>query len=64
VGRIGGIVGPSIAGALLAAGWTNREVFYTAAIPALASAVTMLSLRWVMKPQKSGSVSKSEVLAH
>jgi len=64
VGRIGGIIGPSIAGTLLAAGWTNREVFYTAAIPALTSAVTMLSLRWVIKNQKSGSVTKSEVLAH
>lgn len=64
VGRIGGIVGPYIAGAFLQAGWTSREIFYTAAIPALISAITMLSLRWVMKPEQSGAVSKSEVLAH
>jgi MFS transporter, AAHS family, 4-hydroxybenzoate transporter len=63
VGRIGGIIGPYIAGALLQSGWTPREVFYTAAIPALISAITMLSLRWVMKPEKS-TVSKTEVLAH
>src|SRR5262245_2572751 len=64
VGRVGGIVGPYIAGALLAAGWTPREVFYTAAVPALISAITMLALRRILKPQKSGAVSKSEVLAH
>ena len=64
VGRIGGIVGPYVAGALVGAGWTPRQIFYTAAIPALISAITMLSLRWVMKPQKATGVTKSEVLAH
>jgi hypothetical protein len=53
-----------VAGALIAAGWMPREIFYAAAIPALISAITMLSLRRIMKPQKSGTVSKSEVLAH
>ena len=64
VGRVGGIVGPYIGGALLEAGWTAGQVFYTAAIPALISAITMLALRRILKPQKSGAVSKSEVLAH
>jgi AAHS family 4-hydroxybenzoate transporter-like MFS transporter len=64
VGRVGGIIGPYVAGALVGAGWTAREIFFTAAVPALISAITMLSLRWVMKPQKSAAVSKSEVLAH
>jgi len=64
VGRIGGIVGPSIAGALVGAQWMPKEIFYAAAIPALISAVTMLSLRWVIKPQTGGTVEKSEVLAH
>jgi AAHS family 4-hydroxybenzoate transporter-like MFS transporter len=64
VGRVGGIVGPYVAGALLGAGWTPREMFYAAAIPALISAITMLSLRWVMKSQKPQAVSKTEVLAH
>jgi len=63
VGRVGAIVGPYVAGALVGAGWTAREVFYTAAVPALISAVTMISLRWVMKPKKV-SVSESEILAH
>lgn len=63
VGRIGGIVGPYVAGALVGAGWAPKEIFYAAAVPAFISAVTMFSLRWVMKPQKS-DVAKPEVLAH
>jgi AAHS family 4-hydroxybenzoate transporter-like MFS transporter len=49
IGRIGGIVGPFIGGQLMALHWTNREVFYAAAVPALVSAVAMFSLRFVMK---------------
>src|SRR5438094_5038782 len=63
IGRIGGIVGPYIAGQLVQAHWMPREIFYTAAIPALLSAIAMLSLRWVMKSEKIGTVSKSEGLA-
>jgi AAHS family 4-hydroxybenzoate transporter-like MFS transporter len=64
VGRIGGIAGPSIAGALLSMGWMPRDLFYAAAVPALVSAITMFSLRWVMKPQEARAASKSQVLAH
>jgi MFS transporter, AAHS family, 4-hydroxybenzoate transporter len=64
VGRIGGIVGPYVAGALLGAGWTAGQIFYTAAVAALISAITMLALRWVMKTEKVPSAPKSEVLAH
>ena len=49
VGRIGGIAGPSIAGALLMIGWVPRELFYAAAVPALISALTVFSLRWSME---------------
>ena len=35
------------------AGWTAREIFITAAVPALISAITMISFRWVMKPQQA-----------
>ncbi len=63
VGRLGGIVGPTLAGILIGSGWTPREIFYAAAIPALISAVTMFSLRWVMKPPAKDAV-KTEVMAH
>jgi len=64
VGRIGGIAGPSIAGMLLGMGWMPRELFYAAAIPALISALTMFSMRWVIKPQEDRVATKSQVLAH
>jgi len=64
VGRIGGIAGPSIAGMLLSMGWMPRDLFYAAAVPALISALTMFSLRWVMKPQEDRVAGKSQVLAH
>jgi AAHS family 4-hydroxybenzoate transporter-like MFS transporter len=64
VGRIGGIAGPSIAGMLLGMGWMPRDLFYAAAIPALISAFTMFSMRWVIKPQEDSAASKSQVLAH
>jgi len=64
VGRIGGIIGPSIAGAMVSAQWMPREIFYAAALPALISAIAMLSFRGMIKPQKTGPVTKSEVLAH
>ena len=38
IGRIGAIVGPFFGGQLMALHWTNRELFYAAAIPAFVSA--------------------------
>jgi AAHS family 4-hydroxybenzoate transporter-like MFS transporter len=64
VGRIGGIAGPYIAGALLGIGWMPRDLFYAAAIPAFVSAITMFSLRWVIKPREGVAVPNPEVLAH
>lgn len=63
VGRIGAIIGPTVAGVLMGNNWAARELFYAAAIPAFLSAVVMFSLHWVMKPQKA-NIAKSEVMAH
>jgi len=62
-GRIGAIVGPLAAGALLGNGWAHRELFYAAAIPALISAVATYSLRWVM-PEPAKVATPTEMLAH
>ncbi len=62
-GRIGAIVGPLAAGALLGNGWAHRELFYAAAIPALISAVATYSLRWVM-PERAMTPVPTEVLAN
>jgi AAHS family 4-hydroxybenzoate transporter-like MFS transporter len=44
IGRIGGVIGPFVAGLLLTAGWTPSELFYAAAIPVLIGAVAI----WLM----------------
>jgi AAHS family 4-hydroxybenzoate transporter-like MFS transporter len=44
IGRIGGIIGPSIAGALLAFHWMPSQLFIVAAIPTLATAALVFML--------------------
>jgi AAHS family 4-hydroxybenzoate transporter-like MFS transporter len=44
IGRIGGIIGPSIAGALLALRWMPSQLFIVAAIPTLATAALVFVL--------------------
>jgi AAHS family 4-hydroxybenzoate transporter-like MFS transporter len=62
VGRVGGIVGPYVAGALVGAGWMPLEIFYAAAVPALVSAILMLSLRWVLQTQRERQGEAQEAL--
>ena len=63
IGRIGAIVGPTLAGALLGLKWSPHQLFLAAAIPALISAVVIFALRFVMKPTSSAGAAR-EVLAH
>ena len=44
IGRAGSIVGPMLAGYLLQIGWSNRDVFLLAVIPALVAALAGLGL--------------------
>lgn len=60
IGRAGAIIGPWLVGQLIASGWSIQAIFQLSAIPALISAMVMLSLRWVMKP----APASAEVLAH
>jgi AAHS family 4-hydroxybenzoate transporter-like MFS transporter len=48
VGRFGAILGPLVAGALLAAGWSGAALFRAAALPALVSMAAVLALRRVL----------------
>jgi AAHS family 4-hydroxybenzoate transporter-like MFS transporter len=48
VGRIGAIIGPTLAGLLIGRHWTPRELFLAAAVPALISAFVMFCLRFQM----------------
>jgi AAHS family 4-hydroxybenzoate transporter-like MFS transporter len=61
VGRAGGIMGPWLVGYLLRQNWSVQDIFFTAAVPALISAVAMFALRWVMKPS---SAEVAVVAAH
>ena len=61
VGRVGAIIGPLLIGELIRRQWSMPDIFRAVAIPALISAVVMLSLRWVMKPAAPASV---DVVAH
>jgi AAHS family 4-hydroxybenzoate transporter-like MFS transporter len=54
IGRVGAIVGPVLAGELLALEWSSEAIFLVAAVPAFISAVVMFSLRWAMKPVPTG----------
>jgi len=49
IGRIGAIVGPYIGGRMMAAQWTNQQLFWAAAVPALISTLTLIALMFVMK---------------
>jgi AAHS family 4-hydroxybenzoate transporter-like MFS transporter len=49
VGRVGAIVGPMIGGALIGQQWSTQQLFWAAALPAVVTTLTMLSLRFVMK---------------
>lgn len=63
IGRIGSIVGPTVAGVLIGLHWTTHQLFLAAAVPALIAAVVMIGMRWVIKAQVSEG-AKSEVLVH
>jgi len=63
IGRIGAIVGPMVAGQLLGLHWTIDKLFYAAAVPALISALVMLSLRWVLRPEAHKGAVR-EVVVH
>jgi AAHS family 4-hydroxybenzoate transporter-like MFS transporter len=65
IGRIGAIVGPFFGGQLMALHWTNRELFYAAAVPAFVSALVTYSLRFFMKlPEPEPSVLRQQAAVH
>jgi AAHS family 4-hydroxybenzoate transporter-like MFS transporter len=63
MGRMGAIIGPWVAGQLLALHWTAQQLFLAAAIPALLSAVFMLLMRFAIKPEQSRPAPDA-VMAH
>lgn len=61
IGRLGSIVGPQLAGDLLGRHWTNQQLFYAAAVPALTSAAIMVGMRWVLPAAHATSPERDAV---
>jgi AAHS family 4-hydroxybenzoate transporter-like MFS transporter len=49
VGRLGAVLGPVVAGALMTAGWSTEALFRAAAIPALAATAAIIAMRGVLR---------------
>ncbi len=63
IGRIGAIIGPVAAGALISLHWPTERLFMVFAIPALIAAAVMFSMHWVLRAQPV-SVEKSRVMVN
>ena len=59
IGRIGGVIGPFVAGLLLTAGWTPSQLFYAASVPVLIGAIAI----WLMS-QFYGQAAAQTPVAH
>src|SRR3984885_6181483 len=51
VGRIGAIIGPVVGGVLMSQHLPSQKLFLVAAVPALVSAVVMLTMHWVLEAE-------------
>jgi AAHS family 4-hydroxybenzoate transporter-like MFS transporter len=65
VGRLGAIVGPSLAAVLVAQGWEPQQLFWAAAVPALVSTLVLVTLWFVIGPApKPTDVREAATVAH
>ena len=64
IGRVGAIVGPYIGGRMMAAQWTNQQLFWAAAVPALISTLTLVALMFVMKGRAGAAVPGPAPIGH
>lgn len=64
VGRLGAIVGPSIAGMLVAQQWAPQQLLWAAAVPALVSTLVMLVLWIKLGPAPKSADTAAVPLAH
>jgi MFS transporter, AAHS family, 4-hydroxybenzoate transporter len=64
VGRIGAIVGPVVAGWLLAAHISSRNLFFTIAVPSLVAAAAMLALHLRLPRASAAPIADATVTSH
>jgi MFS transporter, AAHS family, 4-hydroxybenzoate transporter len=63
VGRMGAIIGPTLASMLLGHGWSARDLFYAAAVPPLIAAVAMVAWKFVVGTDTTAD-AKTQAVAH
>ena len=63
VGRMGAIIGPTLASMLLGHGWSARDLFLAAAVPPLIAAGAMLGWKFVVGTGTAAD-AKTQVAAH
>jgi len=63
VGRMGAIIGPTLASMLLGYGWSARDLFLAAAVPPLIVAVAMIGWKFVVGTGSTAD-AKTQVAAH
>jgi AAHS family 4-hydroxybenzoate transporter-like MFS transporter len=61
IGRIGAIVGPYIGGVLIGQKWTEQQLFWAAAVPALVTTLTFVMLSFTMKLPRDVRTRSSSV---
>jgi AAHS family 4-hydroxybenzoate transporter-like MFS transporter len=66
VGRLGAILGPSLAAVLVAQAWSPQQLLWAAAVPALVSTLVILTLWFTIGPavKPSGGEVEAVPLAH
>ena len=62
VGRIGSIIGPTVAEYMRNGGYTPSQLFLVFAVPAALSAVAVALLRAVMKPAMATNAAKASTI--
>lgn len=64
VGRIGAIIGPTLASVFLAQGWTAADLFLGAAVPPFILFLAMLGWKKLAKPHEATAAESRPVVAH
>jgi len=63
VGRMGAIIGPTLASVLLGLGWSARDLFLAAAVPPLIAAAAMIAWKFLVGPGATAD-AETQVAAH
>jgi AAHS family 4-hydroxybenzoate transporter-like MFS transporter len=63
VGRMGAIIGPTLASLLLGHGWSARDLFLAAAVPPLIAAAAMITWRFAVGARTTAG-AETQVAAH